>query len=88
MVLTSEWIYRHLGFPLAEHAVKYVSLGSGGQRGPEGSGVGVAGFRGPITPQKVANGPKTHRISSRHFEEMDPSFCQLSSVLIYVWDRL
>lgn len=46
--------------------------------------MGVAGQRLSFVPLEVDNGSKTRRIYSRHFEERDPSFCQLSSVLNYV----
>lgn len=51
---------------------------------PRVSGAGGAGQRPvPVSPE-VDNGSKTRRIYSRHFEERDPSFCQLSSVLGHV----
>lgn len=48
------------------------------------SWAGGAGQRPVLVPPEVDNGPKTRRIYSRHFEERDPSFCQLSSVLGHV----
>lgn len=82
---TSEWIYRHLIFTFAEHSVKYVSVGGGAPRGRKVFEVGVAGQRPAPVSLEVDNGPKTRRIYSRHFEERNPSFCQLSCVLNHVW---